>query len=220
NLETIRVDELIECLRVHEEHRVAVLLASRLQSKRRAGRLVKVSRRPILQQRPLAVLTANPEAGFLDARKDQYRLRFCSELFCEIHAGVQLLQGLLRRACEFGCLCLPLVLSKGRVRRTKQCRTRENACHPRRCHFMLLGLTSMPSPSQRWSSIAWVKGDRECARAPGEGCPRLLSANTAGRRSLGNERGPAAMSASVARRTTPTDGEPHTGKERRKASEL
>src|SRR6185437_12854873 len=81
NLETIRVDELIECLRVHEEHRVAVLLASRLQSKRRAGRLVKVSRRPILQQRTLAVLTTNPEAGFLDARKDQYCLRFCSELF-------------------------------------------------------------------------------------------------------------------------------------------
>jgi SPFH domain / Band 7 family len=110
DLETLRVVQLLERLRVHEEHRVAVLLAARLQSERRPRRLVIASRSPTFQQGAFAILTANPEAGLRDLWEHQNGLRLGPEFLRQWHAGVQLLQRRLRRTCQLAGLGLALVL--------------------------------------------------------------------------------------------------------------
>ena len=106
------VVQLLERLGVHEDHRVAVLLAARLQPERSAGRLVIGNGASALQQGAFAILPADPEAGLRDLGKHEDGMRLRPELLRQRCAGVQLLQGRLRLACELGGRGLALVLGK------------------------------------------------------------------------------------------------------------
>src|SRR4029453_3033435 len=81
DFETLRIVQLLERLRVHEEHRIAILLAARLQAERSTRRLVIASRGPALQQGAFSILPADPEAGLRDLREDQNGMRLRPEFF-------------------------------------------------------------------------------------------------------------------------------------------
>lgn len=53
-------------LRVHEEHRIAIRLAARLQPEGGPGRSIVGDRLAVLQERALAVLATDFEAGLCD----------------------------------------------------------------------------------------------------------------------------------------------------------
>src|SRR4051794_16868644 len=92
DLESVRLVELLESAGAREEHRVAVLLAARLETERGAGVLVVGDRGPFLEQRTLAVLPSDAEAGLRDRGEDQDGDRRLGELGGERHRCGQILQ--------------------------------------------------------------------------------------------------------------------------------
>ena len=118
DLESLRGVEGLQCLLSHEEHRVAVLLRTGLESVGGAGRVVVADRLAATPEHAFAELAANAEAGLGDVGEYEHRDGLWLQCLGRRDRRDQLVQCLLRRGLELGPRC------RVQLRRESQCTAR------------------------------------------------------------------------------------------------